>query len=107
MLQKKVTISSWNVHGLFFREDGNRFSKLSDPDFCKNINSDIICLLETKADKDDDLCLERYILLKKKSRPRKGKTIHGGLAVYVKHEISKGVTLLKCDSFDYIWLKLD
>ncbi|VDI18324.1 Hypothetical predicted protein [Mytilus galloprovincialis] len=56
-------------------EDGNRYCKLNDPDFCENINSDIICLLETKADKEDNRCLKGYTLLKKVARPRKGKTI--------------------------------
>ncbi|CAG2193381.1 unnamed protein product [Mytilus edulis] len=106
MLKNKLTISSWNVHGLFYREDGNRYCKLNDPDFCENINSDIICLLETKADKDDNLCLKGYTLLKKVARPRKGKAIHGGIALYARTNVSKGITLIKGNSSEFLWAKL-
>ncbi|CAG2246989.1 unnamed protein product [Mytilus edulis] len=106
MLKNKLTISSWNVHGLFYREDGNRYCKLNDPDFCENINSDIICLLETKADKEDNICLKGYTLLKKVARPRKGKAIHGGIALYARTNVSKGITLIKGNSSEFLWAKL-
>ncbi|CAC5392850.1 unnamed protein product [Mytilus coruscus] len=48
------------------------------------INSDIICLLETKADKEHNMCLKGYTLLKKVARSRKGKAIHGGIALYAR-----------------------
>ncbi|CAG2225469.1 unnamed protein product [Mytilus edulis] len=106
MLKNKLTISSWNVHGLFYREDGNRYCKLNDPDFCENINSDIICLLETKADKEDNICLKGYTLLKKVARPRKGKAIHGGIALYARTNVSKGITLIKGNCSEFLWAKL-
>ena len=40
-----LTITSWNINDRI----GDNHNKLDDPDFMKHLNSDIICLQETKA----------------------------------------------------------
>ena len=77
VLKKQLTISSWNVHGLYQRINGERSCKLDDDEFVSNIKSDIVCLLETKCDKEDNISIKNYQLLKKVLRPRKGKGIYG------------------------------
>ena len=62
-LKTRLTISSWNVQGLFKRNDNERVSKLNDDDFLSHIKSDIVCLLETKADTGDNVSLKGYRLL--------------------------------------------
>ena len=37
-LKTRLTISSWNVQGLFKRNDNERVSKLNDDDFLSHIN---------------------------------------------------------------------
>ena len=54
-LKTKLTISSWNVQGIFFRNNNERVCKLDDCDFTSQIKSDIVCLLETKAEKGDGI----------------------------------------------------
>ena len=102
----RLTISSWNVQGLFKRNDNERVSKLNDDDFLTHIKSDIVCLLETKADNGDNVSLKGYRLLKHITRPRKGKGIYGGIAVYAKMNIAKGITLIKTNSTEYLWMRL-
>ncbi|VDH96027.1 Hypothetical predicted protein [Mytilus galloprovincialis] len=102
----KRTATLADFEGYIQQEEGKRYCKLNDPDFCENINSDIICLLETKADKEDNVCLKGYTLLKKVARPRKGKAIHGGIALYARSNVSKGITLIKGNSSEFLWAKL-
>lgn len=92
---------------MFKRNYNERISKLNDDDFLGHIKSDIVCLLETKADKEDRVSLKGYRLLKHSTRPRKGKGIYGGIAAYAKLNIAKGVTVLKTNSTEYLWLRLD
>ena len=63
-LKTKLSISSWNVEGLFYRNNNERVCKLNDSEFTSQIKSDIVCLLETKAEKGDNVTLESYSLLK-------------------------------------------
>ena len=106
-LKTKLTISSWNVQGLFYRNNNERFSKLHDTDFVDQIKSDIVCFLETKAQKGDNLTLKDYTLLKHCFRQRNGKGIYGGIALYSKASITKGITILNTKSTEYMWVKLD
>ena len=106
-LKTKLSISSWNVQGLFYRNNNERFSKLNDTEFVNQIKSDIVCLLETKAEKGDNLTMKGYTLLKHCLRQRRGKGIYGGIALYAKMSIAKGITILNTKSTEYLWVKLD
>ena len=101
-LKTKLSISSWNVQGLFYRNNNERFSKLNDTEFVNQIKSDIVCLLETKAENGDNLTMKGYTLLKHCLRQRSGKGIYGGIALYAKMSIAKGT-----NSTEYLWVKLD
>ena len=59
-VSKSLTVSSWNVNGLFRRVNGQRTSKLEDKLFLKNLSSDIIALNETHACHNDIIQLENY-----------------------------------------------
>ena len=63
--------------------------------------------LETKAQKGDNLTLKDYTLLKHCFRQRNGKGIYGGIALYAKASITKGITILNTKSTEYMWVKLD
>ena len=70
-LKTKLSIKSWNVQGIFYRNNNERFSKLNDTEFVNQIKSDIVCLLETKAEKGDNLTMKGYTLLKQEESHRK------------------------------------
>ena len=106
VLCNKLTVSSWNAHGLFYRLNNERHSKLKDPDIVKYLNSDIIGIVETKACETDNIYLQGYSLISKTNRPRLSKGIYGGVAVFCKVGISKGITPLPVTHSEYIWVKL-
>ena len=105
-LKTKLTISSWNVQGLFYRNNNERVCKLNDSEFTSQIKSDIVCLLETKAEKGDNLTLEGYSLLKHCIRQRHSKGIYGGVALYARVSIAKGISVITTKSTEYLWVKL-
>ena len=47
-LKTRLTISSWNVQGLFKRNDNERVSKLNEDDFLSHIKSDMYAFLKLK-----------------------------------------------------------
>ena len=104
-LRTSLTIRSLNVQGLFKWNDNESVSKLNDKESISHLNSDIVCLFETKADKEDSVFGKGYRLLKEVTSPRKGKGVYGGIAVYAKMNISKGITLFKTNSTEYLWIR--
>ena len=106
VLSNKLTVSSWNAHGLFYRLNNERYSKLKDPDIIKYLDSDIVGIAETKACETDNITLQGYSLVSKTNRPKLNKGIYGGVAVFCKVGISKGITQLPATHSEYIWIKL-
>ena len=78
VLCNKLTVSSWNAHGLFYRLNIERYNKLKDPDIIKYLDSDIVDIGETKACEIDNMSLQGYSLISKTNRPRLNKGIYGG-----------------------------
>ena len=105
-LKTKLTISSWNVQGLFYRNNNERVCKLNDSEFTSQIKSDIVCLLETKAEKGDNLTLEGYSLLIHCIRQRHSKGIYGGIALYARVSMAKVISVINTKSTEYLWVKL-
>ena len=54
----------------------------------------------------DNIYLQGYSLISKTNRPRFSKGIYGGVAVFGKVGISKGITPLPVTHSEYIWVKL-
>lgn len=95
-----LNIGFWNVHGL------NDF-KCEDEDFHSYVNCyDIIGLAETLNDSPGNLPdFTIPFTIKPNKRKRKGRP-SGGLAVYCKPYISKGISEVQKSKFS-IWLKLN
>ncbi|VDH97552.1 Hypothetical predicted protein [Mytilus galloprovincialis] len=104
MEKKNLLISSWNIQG----HTSKGHDKFTDPEFITNIkNSDIICLMETLSGPEDNLEIPDFKAIhlvrpkSKKSRKR-----FGGISVYVKSCLKRGIKFLKHQTNDYIWLQL-
>ena len=98
-----LRILSWNVHGL-------SRGKLEDSDFINQFDKgDIIFIYETWADKDSQLDISGFqcINLYRKFQNRRAKRCSGGVAVYIRNEVSNGVKLIKSVHDSIVWLKLD
>jgi hypothetical protein len=59
-VSKYISITSWNVNGLYRRSNGERLCKLDDDSVHTFMKSDIVCLSETHATKQDILKYEGY-----------------------------------------------
>ena len=70
VLCNKLTVSSWNAHGLFYRLNNERYSKSKDPDIIKYLDSGIVGIVETKTCETDNMSLKGYSLISKTNRPR-------------------------------------
>ena len=94
---------SWNVQGLY--------NKLSDNSFRTFLcDFDIVCVLETWLRKEllDTVNLAGFAAFHtcRDRVARKGRYA-GGVTVFIRQALTKGVTLLSTDLSDSIFLKLD
>lgn len=97
-------ILSWNIEGLSNEKKTNKeFS-----DFITKF--DIICLIETWTRKNSKIDLTGYsnpIHSFRRFQNKRAKRASGGLLIYIKDSIRKGVKLMKNDTDSIIWIKLD
>ena len=59
-VSKCISVSSWNVNGLFKKMNKQRMCKLSDDNFSRYMQYDIVCLSEAHAKSKDVLQYEGY-----------------------------------------------
>ena len=89
MLASKVNFCSWNIHGYYSRDIGN---KLKDKDFLRTIhNVDFIGISETHIHDEviDDLSIPGFQCLSFKNRKKnlRSNTGSGGIAVFIKDHV--------------------
>ena len=75
-----LSVTSWNINDRM----GDKHNKFDDPDFIKHLNSDIICLQETKAAIKVDNCT-----VYNKNRPD---SRSGGVAIMFNNNLKPGIT---------------
>ncbi|CAG2252355.1 unnamed protein product [Mytilus edulis] len=105
-VSRNVSITSWNVNGLFRKLSGDRICKLDDENFSNIMTSDIVCLSETHASSKDILFYNGYKCFTN-CRQSKTNRVWGGLATFIKREILQGVKLIDKTMSDMMWFKLD
>lgn len=91
---------SWNVEGLK--------NSICDEDFLNCIdNFDIVFCSETWAKKSDSFELQHYECINVPRivhGPVKSKRGHGGVCLFIRENISKGVSVLETNSDGFIWV---
>ena len=99
-VSRNVSITSWNVNGLFKKSTSQKLCKLDDNNFSKYMQSDIICLSETHAHSKDIL---QYVGYKcyMNCRDNNSKKPSGGLATFIKRNIVHGIQLID-KSYRYV-----
>ncbi|CAG2187344.1 unnamed protein product [Mytilus edulis] len=105
-VSKQLSISSWNVNGLFKRISGNRVCKLDDANICHIMTADIIGLSETHIPANEILNYDGYKCFVN-CRSSDSNKVRGGLATFFKKEILSGVKLMDKTMDDIMWFKLD
>jgi exonuclease III len=102
--RKDISMCVWNVNGIVSRYQ----NKFENPDFLKEIKKhDIIGLVETHLDKTHDVNLENYSVYRK-DRPRykSARRNFGGIAIFIKDGIRKGVRHIESKNENYHWIRL-
>ncbi len=98
-----LRIGYWNIHNVF--NDG--IAKTEDENVLNTINRhDIFCLSEIHCAESDVPNVEGYGCFKIcRGVSKRINRYFGGIAVYYKKSIRKGIKFIKCET-DFIWLKL-
>ena len=103
--QKQLKFAYWNIEGLRLSDCS---PKSSDERFMKEvIKHDIFCISETHCDENQNISIENYKTFKiSRSRNKKNNRCYGGIAIWYKSSLAKGLTFLNHKNNDYIWIKL-
>ena len=103
---KQLSISGWNVNGIFKNSSGANTCKLEDEYFNEIMKSDIVFLSETHTSFSDPLSYDNYkcYINCRSNEPSKKR---GGLAVFIKRQISTGITLVDKSMTEIMWFKLN
>lgn len=101
-VSKGISVSSWNVNGLFRKVNGQKLCKLDD----NIITSDIMCLSETHTISNQVLECEGYKCFMN-CRKYESKKPSGGLATFIKKDIIHGIQLVDRSNSDMFWFRLD
>ena len=102
---RSLNIMCWNVNGLFRRVNGMRMCKLEEEDFRSKLSADISILVETHACENDVLKLDGYFCISN-CRSVNISRSRGGVAIFVKESLRKGIQLVDRKHTDMIWIKL-
>ena len=108
MISNKLKFCIWNIHGYKSRQIGN---KLHSDDFLNTIkDEDVIGLSETHIHDEivEYLSIPGFkrISHKKQKKNLKSNTAPGGIAIFVKENLSKFFSGENTDNEDTIWVKI-
>ena len=108
MYSNKLNFCSWNIHGYYSRDIGN---KLRVKDFLDIIkNDDFVGVTETHIHEGilEELSIPGYHCLSFKNRKKNSKsnTAAGGIAIFVKQNLVKLFSVIELGNDDAIWVKL-
>ena len=98
---KQLSISSWNVHGLGEKHKENLFKE--------KMKSDINVILETWKGENSQTQIDGFICISKSRKKHKKSRRHsGGIIVYIRKILFKGITYLSdaTTSPNRLWIKL-
>ena len=104
-ISTQLSVTSWNVNGLIKRLNGHRHYKFDDPAFRQLIVSDIVFLCETHLCYNENVTIEGYKYWAN-CRSIEPSRVRGGLGVFIKQSLVKGIEIVDKTCTEYIWLKL-
>ena len=105
-----VKLSFWNIDQLYVNEYDARICKLDNPDVIADlVGDDIVVLAETHCGWNDNPTLPGFAKPHQHIRPKSknAKKHYGGIAVFVKESIRRGVKFEPQTNSEYMWFKLD
>ena len=104
--KKQVNVGYWNIKGI---KDVDGSFKTNYPEVFNRIKShDVFCISECQCGEDDVPIIPDYYCFKLcRGVNARNNRYYGGLIIYVKNDIRKGVKFLEHLNEDYVWLKMD
>ena len=103
-----MALDTKNIDGCFYRISDTRFNKLEDDSVLALLNkADIIFLIETHCNEDDNLAIKNFAIVKNNRKKLvNARKSSGGLAVCIRKEIRSGIKILPFTNSEFIWIKL-
>ncbi len=108
-----ISLASWNINGLFQRPAKNiRECKMSNDHFKQFIvDHSVVAISETRIGQPDNvksLEIEHFHCYPKCRQKSTNGIYYGGMCLYVKNSVKKGVTVIDPDnSVERYWVKID
>ena len=98
---RSLRVASWNIDGCFYRISDTRFNKLEDDSVLALLyKADIIFLIETHCNEDDNLAIKNFEIVKNNRKKLvNARKRSGGLAVCIRKEIRSGIKILPFTNF--------
>lgn len=94
-----LRIGCWNVNGLT--------NKLTEKEFIRSIEGyDILCLQETKCDKEKGICIDDYVTHAVYRPTEKNYPVSGGMLFLLNPGIISGISISENTCSEIQWLKL-
>ena len=106
-LVNNVSLSCWNIDGAYYK--GADICKLDDINVVDKLTQhDIICLVETHCDATQKPSLDGYAEPVSNVRPKTPGAPYnsGGILIYIKSHIRRGIKVLPETNSEYRWIKL-
>lgn len=103
-----LSLSYWNIDGLFHRQGGQRTCKLDNHEISSILSHhDIFCLVETHMGPDDTVNFPDFHLYHNiRPRSKNAKKNYGGISIGIKLNIRDGIKILPPSNTEITWLKL-
>lgn len=108
-MSKNLTVGYWNIDGIVSRVGASRLWKSEDDSFLKLVQSfDIVGLVETHCAPEDVITIPGYSVFQVSRAKTAGAPVHsGGVAIGIRSDLVQHITVLPCDSSEYVWVKVD
>jgi exonuclease III len=99
---KLISVSSWNINGVYRKTCGTKANKIHDDEFQKIKKSYVIFLSETHTSYSDILLYDGYKSFMNCHSMDSSKK-RGGIVVFIKRNILSGITLVDKSSSEKMW----
>ena len=106
--QSELLIDYWTMDGAYYKDSD--ICKLDDLDIINRFQkNDIVCLVETHCNDDQKPEIDGFAPPISNVRPRTPGAPYnsGGILIYIKSAIRKGISVLPQSNSEYRWLKLN
>ena len=91
---KILSVGCWNIEGIYEKVNGTKISKLEDESFLNTLKEfDILCLQETHLPQNDIPTFEKIVTIPHCRKISRNKRYFGGLLLFIRRTIRKGITI--------------